>query len=164
MEWLEHTGWQFGYQQLTRYNQQQIPLQMQVSYSYTSNISLPTELAKQHLFLEDVNCYGWEDMEWGKRLKDSGVRIWYEARAVGHHHHKITETESLNRMVKIGRSLPRILQLNPSLDRRPMWLRIVYNYLRGLVPTRAGRHRRAYARGLLQGIKITKLPNYQITK
>ena len=64
MHWLEQSGWQFGYPLLKGYEHKAIPKESQHRFTYTSHISLPTEIARQFPFREDVTLYGWEDIEW----------------------------------------------------------------------------------------------------
>lgn len=154
MQWLEASGWQFAYPRLQPYAQSYVPKDLQAHVSYTIQISVPTAIARKHLFLTDVQSYGWEDIEWGTRLAQDNVRLFYEPQAIGYHHHVLTDTESLERMYKIGAALPHMLQMNPLLDTRPMWLRLLYNKIYGMFPTRAGRHRKAYAQGLQEGLRL----------
>ena len=98
MTWLETSGWQFGYPSIAKHARGFLPTEIQHRYTYTSHISLPLEQAKKHLFRTDVHLYGWEDIEWGMRLRRSGVRLWYASEAKALHHHKITLEDSLRRM------------------------------------------------------------------
>ncbi len=152
MRWLESSGWQFGYRALNRSEATGagpfIPSDIQHRFTYTSHISLPLEIAKKHVFRTDVHLYGWEDIEWGMRLKNSGVRLLYEPRAKAFHHHHITLKDSLKRMEILGRSATLIQEKVPEFDRVPKgWKLLAYN-IAVLLPTMAGRHRRAFLRGL----------------
>ena len=148
MRWLEATGWQFGYPQIEQYAHQVLPKEIQHRYSYTSHISLPTEVAKKIRFREDVNLYGWEDIEWGMRLRDAGVQLFYEPAAKAFHHHPMTLEDSLKRMETLGQSAVRMQQLDPTFDRIPRgWKKYFYEIL-AIAPTMRGKHARAFLRGI----------------
>lgn len=153
MKWLEQSGWQFGFPAIQQYANAYIPTAMQHSYNYTINLSLPTALALQHTFLEGLTGYGWEDMEWGLRLQMANIGLYYAPSAIGHHHHPITLQDSLKRSFAVGRGLPLITKKNPTLQIRPFWLQLAYNQLRGLLPDTVGKHRKAFAKGLQEGLR-----------
>lgn len=147
MRWLERTGWQFGYPKITKYAGKFLPRNIQHRYTYTSHISLPTDIARAHPF-PHVTLYGWEDIEWGVRLRNAGVPLLYEPRAKALHHHRITLEDSLKRMETLGRSLPEISRMNPDLDRMPRgWKLFAYETI-AMTPTLRGKHYRAFLRGL----------------
>lgn len=148
MKWLESSGWQFGYPEISRYAHQFLPADMQHRFSYTSNISVPLDIARAHPFLNNVHLYGWEDVEWGKRKKKSGVRILYEPDAKALHHHHIELEDSLKRMEILGTSLVHLESIVPDLNMRPMGLKLLGYKLTAMLPTMAGKHRRAFLRGL----------------
>ncbi|MDD5469578.1 MAG: glycosyltransferase [Candidatus Peribacteraceae bacterium] len=148
MEWLERSGWQFAYPSIEQFSHTFIPEERQHRFTYTSHISLPTRLAKKHHFREDVHLYGWEDVEWGTRLRDTGVRLYYHPSAKALHHHKITLEDSLKRMETLGTSVVHMAELLPGFDRIPRgWKRIAYE-ISSLLPTNAGQHRKAFLRGI----------------
>ncbi len=148
MQWLESSGWQFGYPTIAEHAHRFLPADIQHRYTYTSHISLPLAAAKKHAFRTDVHLYGWEDIEWGMRLKDDGVRVYYEPHATALHHHRIELADSLRRMETLGRSAVLIGEKSPGFDRVPRgWKRAAYN-LTALLPTMAGRHRAAFLRGI----------------
>lgn len=148
MRWLERSGWQFGYPRLSRYANGFLPKGIQHQYTYTSHISLPLSIAKKHLFRTDVHLYGWEDVEWGMRLRSAGVRLCYEPDAKALHHHRMNLEESLFRMQKLGRSAVDIARKIPQFDRNPKGLRLFLYRFAAMLPTMAGRHRRAFLRGM----------------
>ena len=148
MLWLEQSGWQFGYPKLAHYAHQAIPKEIQHHFTYTIHISLPTEAARTHLFREDVTMYGWEDIEWGMRLRDAGVSLIYEPDACAYHHHHISEEQSLERMRTLGRSAVHMKDIAPQVDCLPTgWKRWAY-HVAALLPTMAGRHRKAFLEGI----------------
>jgi hypothetical protein len=148
MRWLEQTGWQFGYPMIEQYAGTFVPSDIQHRFTYTSHISLPTEVAKKIPFREDVSLYGWEDILWGMKLRDAGVRLKYEPSARVLHHHRLTMEDSLKRMETLGRSAVLITQLDPSLDRLPRGLKKIAYHLLSLVPTMRGRHAKAFMKGI----------------
>jgi len=151
MRWLDKTGWQFGYLKLTSYSEDFVPSNIQHRYTYTSHVSLPTAIAKQHRFREDVTLYGWEDVEWGLRLARDGVRLFYLPTAKALHHHPIDMHQSLKRMETLGESLVTLSRINPSLDRLPKgWKLMAYNCA-ALLPTMRGRHANAFLKGIRKG-------------
>ncbi len=148
MRWLEQSGWQFGYPQLNALRHQIVPSDKQHLFSYTSHISVSTDTAKQIAFREDVNAYGWEDMEWGLRLRDADVRLFYEPDAKAVHHHFMSLEQSLQRMETIGKSAVTVSKLNPAFDRVPKGLKLLTYHLSSLLPTMVGKHRKAFLKGL----------------
>jgi glycosyltransferase involved in cell wall biosynthesis len=148
MKWLESSGWQFGYPKIESYSGSFIPKDRQHFFTYTSNISLPRELALKYPFREDVSLYGWEDVEWGKRLADAGVPLFYKPQAKALHHHMMTLEDSLQRMETIGKSAVMIEQLNSSLHVVPRGIKRFLYELIALMPTMRGQHTKAFLKGL----------------
>jgi len=151
MRWLEKSGWQFGYPSIKSYAMKFLPKKTQHRYTYTSQLSLPTAVVKDVPFSEDVSLYGWEDIEWGIRLRDAGVRLFYNDTAKAFHHHHIALKESLERMETLGKSIVQITDKVPSLDRLPpWWKKLVFKILIAISPRSfSSQHRKAF----LQGIK-----------
>jgi glycosyltransferase involved in cell wall biosynthesis len=148
MRWLEKSGWQFGYPLLKNYVHKPIPAHMQHRFTYTSHISLPTETAKKYPFREDVTLYGWEDIEWGARLRDGGVPLVFEPDARALHHHRITMESSLKRMETLGESAVRMGSLFAGFDRLPHGWKLWRYNIAAMFPTMAGKHRRAFLSGI----------------
>ncbi|MDD5041137.1 MAG: glycosyltransferase [Candidatus Peribacteraceae bacterium] len=153
MRWLEKSGWQFGYPQIRKYAHRLLPTKIQENYTYTSNISIPTEIARRFRFREDITLYGWEDIEWGDRLKKAGIPLLYEPEAKALHHHHITLEQSLTRMETLGASLVHMGSLSPLFRRKLTWHRRLALHLRSFAPTIGGRHRRALLRGMRKARK-----------
>lgn len=159
MTWLEKSGWQFGYPTLNRRHATGagpfVSPDVQHRYTYTSHISLPLSVAKKHLFRTDVHLYGWEDVEWGMRLKNAGVRLLYEPRTKALHHHRMTLEDSLKRMEILGRSAVEIQKKVPEFDRVPKgWKLCAYRVL-SLLPTMAGKHRKAFLQGMMEVTSVS---------
>ena len=148
MTWLEKSGWQFGYPQISGYSGQMIPEKIQHQFTYTSHISLSLSVAQKLPFRTDVHLYGWEDIEWGMRLKNAGVRLIYEQDAKAFHHHHLTLEDSLKRMEVLGRSAVEFQKMIPGFDRVPTGWKLFAYRIAAMLPTMVGRHRRAFVRGL----------------
>ncbi len=148
MRWLERSGWQFGYPMIERYAHAVLPPEIQRRFTYTSHLSIPTSVARAHPFREDVSLYGWEDIEWGMRLRDAGIKLFYEPDARAYHHHPMTLTESLRRMETLGRSAVRMEKIAPGLRVVPRgWKKVAYQLI-SLLPTMRGRHAQAFLAGM----------------
>ena len=148
MHWLEETGWQFGYSHIAEYARKFLPRDSQHRFTYTSHISLPRAVAQDIPFREDVTLYGWEDVEWGIRLRDASIPLFYEPRARALHHHPLTVEDSLKRMETLGRSAQAFAKLHPSFDRVPHGGKRLLYHLLALLPTLHGKHAKAFLRGL----------------
>jgi glycosyltransferase involved in cell wall biosynthesis len=153
MKWLEKSGWQFGYPKISRYCHSAIPKKMQHLFTYTGNISVPTDVVRAIPFREDIRMYGWEDVEWGRRLADAGIRLFYEPNAKALHHHHINMEESLRRMETLGKSVVKLSHNEKSFDRLPRGLKRMGYHVASKLPTMAGRHRKAFLRGIRDSIK-----------
>lgn len=151
MRWLERVGWQFGYPHIMQYAHKPIPKAEQQNYAYTSHISLPTDIAKQIRFREDVTLYGWEDIEWGMRLKQADVSLIYEPGARALHHHHLEMEDSLRRIELLGRSAVIMNRIDPSLGIVPRGLKRMIYKLIAMLPTIWGRHAKALMTGIEQG-------------
>lgn len=150
MKWLETSGWQFGYPMIKRYAHHFLPSHLQHRFTYTSNISLPTKIAKRFLFREDVKFYGWEDIEWGWRLRQAGIKLFYEPDAKALHHHHMTLDDSLRRMEILGRSAVVMDRLNLELNLVPRGSKRLKYQAASLLPSMRGRHSKAFLAGIDQ--------------
>ncbi len=148
MKWLETSGWQFGYPAIALFAHKFLPADLQHRYTYTSHISLPLAIAKKHPFRTDVHLYGWEDIEWGMRLKADGVQVYYEPHAKALHHHHIELPDSLRRMETLGKSAVEIKKLVPGFDRVPKGWKLLIYRITALLPTMAGKHRHAFLQAI----------------
>lgn len=152
MRWLEKTGWQFAFDALEPYAHQRVPEDAQHRYTYASNLSLPTDLARAVPFPEGLTEYGWEDIVFGTELRARGVGLFYAPSAKAAHYHRITLEDSLKRMRAIGRTAAVMAVRDPSFDRLPKgWKLLAYRIL-ALLPTMRGKH----AKALLQGMDGTR--------
>lgn len=152
LRWLDETGWQFGYPMLADCREDFVPRGRQHRFTYTSHLSVPTAIARRLPFREDVTLYGWEDMEWGMRLRSAGVRLFYAPAATAVHHHPMTLAQSLARMRTLGRSAVVMRDLVPGFDRMPRGLKLLAYRALGMLPTLRGRHAKAFADGIREGL------------
>lgn len=75
--------------------------------SYFCNTSVKLSFLRQNgMFDEQINEYGWEDLELSYRLRQKGYRVWYSQEAYGYHYKYETFQASLNRVLALNRSLP----------------------------------------------------------
>ncbi|HSR53399.1 MAG TPA: glycosyltransferase family A protein [Acidobacteriota bacterium] len=111
MEYIGEYGWQFGFSIIE--NPEDVPF----NFFYTSNVSLPRRLfLDSGGFDEDFQEYGWEDIELSWRLKQEGMRIIYEPRAVARHHHPTSLKSFLERQRKVGYSAWTFHLKHPEMD------------------------------------------------
>ncbi len=153
MRWLEKSGWQFGYLQIRKYSHTFLPKKIQERFTYTSNISVPTDEARKFKFREDMTLYGWEDIEWGMRMKQAGIRLYYEPDATALHHHHMRLEDSLIRAEELGRSLTKLAQVNSDFRRKLAGWRLVIRRFRMMLPTMEGKHHRALLHGIQSATK-----------
>lgn len=152
MKWMEESGVQFGYPKIEKFRKNFLPYEIQHWFTYTSNISLPAKLLYQNKFREDVSLYGWEDIEWGKRLADKDIPLYYEPDVKAFHHHLYTDDEVWQRSKQLGKSAVIMEKLNPSMKLLPRgWKKAAYRVL-SLSPTYRGKHYREF----LHGVKSEK--------
>ncbi len=148
MQWLETSGWQFGYPKISQYAGALLPTDCQHRFTYTSCIAVPIGVARAHPFEESITTYGWEDILWGKALVAAGVRLFYAPWVVCLHHHHLEMAESLKRMETLGASLMELSQKFPEFGMKPAGLKLLAQRIHALLPTMAGKHRKALLKGL----------------
>jgi len=113
MEFVNTEGHQFGYSFMKSREEQPF------TCFYTSNISIPRNLLGDAPFDHSFSSYGWEDVELGYRLSLRGVKIVYDEEARAGHYHETTVTSFYGRMLQVGRTLEKLLNLHPELLRNP---------------------------------------------
>lgn len=151
MRWLDDTGWQFGYGFLEPHRGRPVPEETQHAFTYTSHLSVPTDVAKSTPFLEDLTEYGWEDMVYGMHLRAKGVGLFYEPAARALHHHRLDLRDSLNRMRAIGRAGVALKKRDPAFDLVPQGKALLKYRIVSMLPTMRGKH----AKALLEGMKAS---------
>jgi glycosyltransferase involved in cell wall biosynthesis len=98
MNWLENGGPYFNYYRIKR----KIVCWQKF---WTCNISLKKEyLLNNGLFDESFPTAAWEDYELGYRLHKAKMKLYYEPKALGYHHHKTTIESIKYKMLCNGRS------------------------------------------------------------
>lgn len=145
---LEGAGWQFDYPALEPYAHARVPAAIQHRFTYTINLSVPTDVALAHPFREDLSLYGWEDIAWGLELAKAGIPLHYQPDARALHRHKVELADSLKRMQTLGASLRIVTDLVPDLGRMPSPWKLRGYRLLALLPTMRGRHAKALLEGL----------------
>lgn len=99
MRWLENGGPQFRYHQISD------PDNVPWTYLYTANFSFKRRfLLENGLFDEEFPFAAYEDSDLARRLAARGMRMVYNPRAIGYHHHPTSLGQALSRMEKVGYS------------------------------------------------------------
>jgi glycosyltransferase involved in cell wall biosynthesis len=110
MRYLAEQGWQFGYGLIEN------PDDLPFNFFYTSNVSLPVDLQRSvGLFDESFGTAGWEDTEYGYRLKLQGGRIVYREQARAQHLHVTSFQSFCSRQYRVGRFAPYFFGKHPEL-------------------------------------------------
>lgn len=100
MEWLEKGGGQFAYNEIARQTE------VDFKYFFSSNVSVKTKFLKDYdLFFDESFPYAaYEDLEFSYRLHLKGVKLFYNADAIGYHEHLTNFETSCQRMRLVGKS------------------------------------------------------------
>lgn len=111
MEWMTHGGSQNDYDAL---------LGKVVAdpgrFFYGANLSLKRRLLKQCPFSEKYDRYGWEDLDLGCRLaKEFNLTLHVLPGVVGHHHHKYSGEQILQREFLVGRGYATFIEFYPEV-------------------------------------------------
>jgi len=85
------------------------------AHFYTSNVSLPREVAAAFPFDPAFAAYGWEDIELGSRLEAAGLPIVFHRAAVARHRHPSTVSRFLARQRRVGQTYRDLLERRPDL-------------------------------------------------
>ena len=109
MDYINDYGLQFGYKLIK--DGDVVPF----NFFYTSNISLDRVLLAEHPFDTTFPAAAWEDIELAFRLKELGLQIVYNARAVTRHHHPITIDSFARRQYTVGKSGAIFYRKHPEL-------------------------------------------------
>lgn len=122
MKYISEYGHQFGYSLINDNG----PLPF--NFFYTSNISIPRAMLEglEYVFEEDFDTYGWEDVELGYRLENTGMRLFYNSSAMASHDHPIDIPSFCKRQFKVGRASRVFLRKHPELE----WFLGARNHLR----------------------------------
>ena len=109
MDYINDYGLQFGYKLIE--DGAIVPF----NFFYTSNISIDREVLAAHPFDTTFPSAAWEDIELAYRLKEKGLRIRYNARAVTRHHHPMSVDSFARRQYTVGKSGAIFYQKHPEL-------------------------------------------------
>lgn len=99
MEWMTHGGQQNDYDSLLGQAQAD-----PAHFFYGSHLSLKRQQLQNTPFSQAFTGYGWEDLDYGRKLKQKGIRLHVLHQALGLHHHYYTPTAIARRQQSIGRS------------------------------------------------------------
>ncbi len=118
----ELTGTQFGFHQI------QDPENAGYKVFYTSNISLKTRFLKnKDLFNPKFVHAAYEDIEFGYRMENQGLKIKYNKKALAYHEHPMTYDSVCKRLYKCGQMEVVFFQLHPELASTPLPCSQQYN-------------------------------------
>lgn len=122
MKWLTNGSAVFGKFGGHQFAYEKLEGKQEANYNffYTCNISLKKSLLEKFPFDPSFSKYGWEDIELGYRLyKRVGLKLYYNPKAIGYHHHFMDEENLKNRMLNIGKSAWIIHRKYPELKKIP---------------------------------------------
>lgn len=108
MEWIDHGGPQFNYDEILG------KTTIDYRHFYACNVSLKRAALLENPFDEAV-VYGWEDTELACRLEARGYTFYFDERAVGYHHHRRGFEDFVKRQFAAGQSLYFARKNNPRL-------------------------------------------------
>jgi glycosyltransferase involved in cell wall biosynthesis len=109
MDYINDYGLQFGYKLIR--DGDVVPF----NFFYTSNISIDREVLAAHPFDTTFPSAAWEDIELAYRLKEDGLTIRYNARAVTRHYHPMNVDSFARRQYTVGKSGAIFYQKHPEL-------------------------------------------------
>src|SRR6266852_5182255 len=109
MDYINDYGLQFGYKLIR--DGETVPF----NFFYTSNLSLDRALLAEYPFDTTFPAAAWEDIELAFRLKELGLKIVYNARAITRHHHPITIDSFARRQYTVGKSGAIFYRKHPEL-------------------------------------------------
>ena len=132
MRWLEDGGPLFAYDQIDD------PADVSFRHLYTANLSLKKEFLEP--FDEELPIY--EDTELGYRLSRRGLRLRYDAEALGHHLREETPERTEERMREVGAAAAMVHEKWPELREPPPRMRRIGRIKAGATSllSRAGIH------------------------
>ncbi len=109
LRYINEHGLQFGYALIDR------PEDVPFNFLYTSNLSLPRALLLAEPFDTRFPYPAWEDIECAYRLRQRGLRLVYEPRAVAAHDHPTDLARFAARQEKAGYCAVVFHALHPEL-------------------------------------------------
>lgn len=124
MHWLENGGHMLDFQSLTDGGETDF------WHFYMGNISIPRKLVGDLRFDEELPCYGWEDILFGKRFVEKGNKVYYKASASAYHWDEYLEKDFPQYMEKVGRSALVAEKMFPGTGFvPPFWKRSIFQIM-----------------------------------
>ncbi|MBZ5637275.1 MAG: glycosyltransferase [Acidobacteriia bacterium] len=124
MSYLVQGGFQFAYWMIKD------PLNVPPAFLYAPNFSVRREVLARVGSFDPGFPYGCQDSDLGIRLAEQGVRIVYEARAIGYHNHPVELREYVRRQERVGAGLVRLEAKHPDHEGGPVvWDSVIRGYL-----------------------------------
>lgn len=114
MEWMVHGGPQNDFDALV--GRTEID---PAHYFYGSHLSLKKEMIGQERFNEKFSVYGWEDLEFGRRLAAQGLILKFLFNARGVHNHSYSTADIIRRQRLAGAGLHQYQQSHPDVSLMP---------------------------------------------
>ncbi len=119
MRWLESSGLQFDYQGLKHNGF------VDYWHFYTSNISLKQSFLREDTFDERFPYAAYEDVEFGYRLFNRGLKVVYNQEACAYHYHQVDLEGYCKRAYLSGRSKALFVRVVPICPVETFPLRIL---------------------------------------
>jgi GT2 family glycosyltransferase len=107
---VDETVFQFGYCSIGD------PLDANPRCLYAPNFSINRRSMLDLGGFDENFPYGWQDTDFGLRLKNCGGRIVYQASLVAEHLHPLTWKIFCRRMEKVGRDYPAFINKHPQFE------------------------------------------------
>lgn len=110
MNWLEHGG------RLVDFDKLKPNQEVDYKHFYTGNTSFKRKfLIKNGLFDENFERNIFEDLELAYRLKDKGLKIFYNPNVLGYHFHQTDPAKYAKRMIIVGKGAKILFKKHPEL-------------------------------------------------
>ncbi len=109
MDYINDYGLQFGYRLIK--DGEIAPF----NFFYTSNISIDRQLLAGDPFDTTFPSAAWEDIELAYRLERKGLKIRYNAKAIGRHYHRMSVDSFARRQYTVGKSGAIFYRKHPEL-------------------------------------------------
>lgn len=110
LRYINEYGLQFGYSLISNY--EDVPY----NFFYTSNISVSkSKFVELGGFDQEFSSAAWEDIEFGYRFKQAGMRIVYEPKAQARHYHPTCPRQFAKRRKSVGREAVLFARKYPEL-------------------------------------------------
>lgn len=130
MRWLENGGPLLSFKGL------QDGKKTDMYHFYTGNVSLKRKLLEKEGFNEQFDVYGWEDIEFGNRLKERyNLVLWYAKNALAYHNHEYKEDDLEEYAENLGYSAELFQKKIMAISITPHWTkRLIFSIMSRLIP------------------------------